>query len=846
VRPRYAAILPPSDAIDLKKVSDILSLCGVDVVESPKNFFSGTLFLVVYGEECELRLCGLPTQIVYDSFDVVSNIEQDFARLLRKEDSIRNHVAEFNLSVALQSLACILAEWKLLSDTSLFHSCTLQLYPIESFLRLDKASFAALNLLPKEGDGRVYPIFFLRNRAPTSLFGLLNRCRTSIGSRRLVGWITQPLVDIEAIGKRHDIVEAFLQENELRQTLQATYLKKVPDLDKLISKFHRVNGGVSVSKSHLTLDDVVKLFDCLLDCRKLLDMLTHYMGLHRDTLEELITSPLKECMDGSILFIQLIERTVDLKEAENGNYVISREFDPRLQELADEKETVLEKLENLRQQCEMDLFGEYSSSSGRRGRTRDEKDVVRILEDNSFGFVLRVTKKDQPVVQARKQQYTPIRLNKTEYLFTTHAFKLQCKAYERCCSEYRTCQSAVSIIDVWDVLLFRFKGFWNGLVEKSLTIASTYWPMVEKLADVLSLVDILASFALVSSSAPSPYIRPEIPRKGMRSINYFMHLVDIGDKTVENKGIKMGCFSNLHLVASRHALLEMQPQCKAFIANDVCMDPVSSRLHVITGPNMGGKSTYIRQVALTVLLCQIGCFVPCQSARIPIFSQIMCRVGASDSQLRGVSTFLAEMIEAAAILNTANATSLVLVDELGRGTSTFEGFGLAWAIAKHLLEEIKCFCLFATHFHEMGELSNEYEGAVNCHVTAAIVDNKLETKKLTFLYQIKENCCDQSYGVAVAKMAGIPEEVRLNLFVVRKAQQKSEELEFIEKWQAENSQPFSSRDTLPPPLKKLKVLLVDLFTKTSADEFYHNAMENVERLDASAVIHMDRVNQEIQ
>ncbi|KAF8817811.1 MutS domain V domain-containing protein [Cardiosporidium cionae] len=347
------------------------------------------------------------------------------------------------------------------------------------------------------------------------------------------------------------------------------------------------------------------------------------------------------------------------------------------------------------------------------------------------------------------------------------------------------------------------------MAEKSLTVASTYWPMVEKLADVLSLVDILSSFAIVSSSAPSPYIRPEITHKG-----------------------------NLELIASRHALLEMQPQCKAFIANDVRMDPMASRLHVITGPNMGGKSTYIRQVALTVLLCQIGCFVPCQSAQIPIFSQIMCRVGASDSQLRGVSTFLAEMIEAAAILNTANATSLVLVDELGRGTSTFEGFGLAWAIAKHLLEEVKCFCLFATHFHEMGELSNECEGAVNRHVAASIVENKLATKELTFLYQIKENCCDQSYGVAVAKMAGIPDEV------VNRAQQKSEELEFIEKYHPNDSNPFSNSHNLPPPLKKLKVLLTELFTKNSADEFYSNAMDNVERLHASAVAHRD--TQEIQ
>merc|ERR1712217_66964 len=131
----------------------------------------------------------------------------------------------------------------------------------------------------------------------------------------------------------------------------------------------------------------------------------------------------------------------------------------------------------------------------------------------------------------------------------------------------------------------------------------------------------------------------------------------------------------------------------------------------------GGKSTYIRSISLIALLNQIGCFVPCRSAVLPVFDAIYCRVAASDMQLRGISTFMAEMLEASCILNASTEHSLVIIDELGRGTSTTDGFGIAWAIAKHLVEKKRCYCLFATHFHELAELEQVTPGVRNRHAT---------------------------------------------------------------------------------------------------------------------------------
>ena len=207
----------------------------------------------------------------------------------------------------------------------------------------------------------------------------------------------------------------------------------------------------------------------------------------------------------------------------------------------------------------------------------------------------------------------------------------------------------------------------------------------------------------------------------------------------------------LNIRNGRHPVIEQVQSDCAFVPNDTEMHEEHDRVLILTGPNMAGKSTYIRQVALITLMAQMGSYVPAETAHIGLVDRIFCRVGASDDIARGQSTFMVEMSETALILNNATERSLVILDEIGRGTATFDGLSIAWAVAEHLHDAIGCRTMFATHYHEMVDLEHTHSGVSNRHVEVR------EWKdEIVFLRKVLPGPADKSYGIQVARLAGLP------------------------------------------------------------------------------------------
>jgi DNA mismatch repair protein MutS len=211
--------------------------------------------------------------------------------------------------------------------------------------------------------------------------------------------------------------------------------------------------------------------------------------------------------------------------------------------------------------------------------------------------------------------------------------------------------------------------------------------------------------------------------------------------------------------SARHPVVEALAARGRFVPNDVALDAAprdaeSARLWLVTGPNMAGKSTFLRQVALCTLLAQMGSYVPASKARIGLVDRILTRVGASDNLARGESTFMVEMKETAQVLKRATRRSLVVLDEIGRGTSTYDGLSIAWAVAEHLEGAIGCRALFATHYHELTELGKGGTGVANYSVQA-----REQEGSIVFLHRLQEGAASRSYGVACARLAGLPEPV---------------------------------------------------------------------------------------
>jgi DNA mismatch repair protein MutS len=294
-------------------------------------------------------------------------------------------------------------------------------------------------------------------------------------------------------------------------------------------------------------------------------------------------------------------------------------------------------------------------------------------------------------------------------------------------------------------------------------------PRLLETADVLASADMLGSLAELASSRN--YVRPELT-----------------DETV------------LEIRDGRHPVLEQLLPPGTFVPNDVAFGADAGMFWLITGPNMAGKSTFIRQVALLTLLAHVGSFVPAKSARIGITDRIFTRVGASDELSRGQSTFMVEMTEAANILNNATSRSLVILDEIGRGTSTYDGVSLAWAITEYLHDTVGCRALFATHYHELAQLAAALPRLRNYNVQVRELDDEV-----IFLHKIAAGNADKSYGIHVARLAGVPEAVLGRASAVLRTLESRHELPVAAAQHGEGGKPIVSPPEGPPRRKhKLK------------------------------------------
>ena len=290
----------------------------------------------------------------------------------------------------------------------------------------------------------------------------------------------------------------------------------------------------------------------------------------------------------------------------------------------------------------------------------------------------------------------------------------------------------------------------------------------------------------------------------------------------------------IDIKGGRHPVVEQMISNHMFISNDTYLDNQSNRISIITGPNMAGKSTYMRQTALIVLMAQVGSFVPADSADIGVVDRIFTRVGASDDLASGQSTFMVEMNEVSNILRNATANSLLILDEIGRGTSTFDGLSIAWAVIEHIADKklLGAKTLFATHYHELTELEGTMEGVNNYCIAV-----KEKGDDIVFLRKIVKGGADKSYGIQVAKLAGVPDSV------IARAKELVEELSQADisvkaKSIAEESQAKAKQKAKPKKYDEVDLEQISLFDAVKDDD----VVKELQELDISNMTPMDAMN----
>jgi len=564
-------------------------------------------------------------------------------------------------------------------------------------MRLDSAAQKALNVLKSKTDAN----------DSFSLYGLMDRCATPMGKRLLKTWLKQPLTTKADIEKRLDVVEVLMADGSARADLREVQFRGVPDVHRLGRRLDtRAATLKELCDLHRMCTRLPGVVHVLKDC---INAAANDEGCAKAQLiRDSYITPLEQASNREHLgkFQELVEAAVDFERIPE-EYLINSQYDAELGEIQGKREAVEREIEGHAVQAASDLGLEL----GKTIKLEWHKMSNQKLR------CLRITKKEEMAARSsmKSLRFVELETRKDGVKFTNDRLRAAAERLHELSIEYDRKQAK--------------------LVAQVVEVAATFSPVWEKVAGVVAELDVLNGFAVLGASAPIQYVRPV--------------LVDdeCGSADGENR-------SAIVLKKSRHPCVEAQDSV-SFIPNDVSLTKGESWFQIITGPNMGGKSTFIRQIGMCVLMAQVGCFVPCEKATIAIRDAIFARVGAGDCQLRGVSTFMAEMLETASILKGATDKSLVIIDELGRGTSTWDGMGLAWAISEHLMEKIGAATLFATHFHEITALRGSV-GVKNLHVKSTI---DAARGGLKMLYQVHEGSCDESLGIHVAEFARFPQKI---------------------------------------------------------------------------------------
>ncbi|XP_065156997.1 DNA mismatch repair protein Msh2 [Atheta coriaria] len=497
-----------------------------------------------------------------------------------------------------------------------------------------------------------------------------------------------------------------------KRLLQMWIKQPIRDLNILNDRLEVVQALVQdadarsqLSKYRLKLPDLLMLAKrlatkkaTLQDCFKVyqaLDLIPALVetlqNINNAAVVALIVDPICERLEELQKYQRMIEETMELSSVDRDEYFVKPSYDPVLHDLFNRKQIIEDKMQSLLKRAANDLGYEA-------GKT------IKLDCTNQHGYFFRVTLKEEQAMRKNKS-YTIFDVVKGGVRFNNEKLASYNDDYKDIKKNYEEQQETV--------------------VDEIIQVASGYADVIKSMNQSIAIADVLVSFAVCAVNAPIPYVRPNLMPMG--------------------SGI-------LRLKKARHPCLERQDDnC---IPNDVDFMKDECTFKIITGPNMGGKSTYIRTVGVCTLLAHIGCFVPCEEADISIVDSIVTRVGAGDCESKGLSTFMMEMIDTSSIIRCATSNSLVIIDELGRGTSTYDGCGIAWAVAQHLSRETKAFTLFATHYHEITQLENDIPTVANYHVSMILTDNAI-----TPLYSIKEGICDKSYGIQCAKVADFPENV---------------------------------------------------------------------------------------